>query len=88
MATQITLPKDANGRKIPLDTDALYDKNGEEHIFNKHPFEMVSKNGNLYTFEAKIEANTAGSFKTGIRMYPKNKELPHRQDFCYIKWLD
>ena len=64
------------------------DKNGEEHIFNKHPFEMVSKNGNLYTFEAKIEANTAGSFKTGIRMYPKNKELPHRQDFCYIKWLD
>lgn len=49
---------------------------------------MVSKNGNLYTFEAKIEANTAGSFKTGIRMYPKNKELPHRQDFCYIKWLD
>ena len=64
------------------------DKNGEEHIFNKHPFEMVSKNGNLYTFEAKIEANTAGSFKTGIRMYPKNKELPHRQDFCYIKWLE
>ena len=64
------------------------DKNGEEHVFNKHPFEMVKKDGNLYTFEASIEADTAGSFKTGVRMYPKNSELPHRQDFCYIKWLD
>lgn len=64
------------------------DKNGEEHVFNKHPFEMVHKDGNLYTFEASIEADTAGSFKTGTRMYPKNSELPHRQDFCYIKWLD
>ncbi len=25
----IELPKDAEGREIPLDTDALYDKNGE-----------------------------------------------------------
>ena len=64
------------------------DKNGEEHVFNKHPFKMVKKDGNLYTFEASIEADTAGSFKTAVRMYPKNSELPHRQDFCYIKWLD
>jgi starch phosphorylase len=21
-------------------------------------------------------------------MYPKNKYLPHRQDFCYVKWLE
>ena len=28
-----------------------------------------------------------GSFKTGVRMYPKNENLPHRQDFCYVKWL-
>jgi starch phosphorylase len=21
-------------------------------------------------------------------MYPKNKNLPHRQDFCYVKWLE
>jgi starch phosphorylase len=21
-------------------------------------------------------------------MYPKNKHLPHRQDFCYVKWLE
>jgi len=21
-------------------------------------------------------------------MYPKNDLLPHRQDFCYVKWLE
>ena len=63
-------------------------KNDEEYVFNKHPFTMTGKNGNLYTFEANIEADEAGSFKTGVRMYPKNSELPHRQDFCYVKWLD
>ena len=64
------------------------DKNGEEHVYNKHPFKMTGKEGNLYTFEANIEAARAGSFKTGVRMYPKNNNLPHRQDFCYIKWLE
>ena len=29
MATQITLPRDAEGREIPLDTEVLYDCNGD-----------------------------------------------------------
>lgn len=28
-----------------------------------------------------------GSFKLAFRMYPKNGHLPHRQDFCYVRWL-
>lgn len=31
MATQITLPRDAAGREIPLDTKVLYDKDNKEH---------------------------------------------------------
>ena len=58
--------------------------NGEEYVVNKHPFNIIGKDGNNYIFEATIEA---GSFKTGVRMYPKNENLPHRQDFCYVKWL-
>lgn len=33
MATQIILPKDADGREIPLDTEVMYDANGKKvHI--------------------------------------------------------
>ena len=62
-------------------------KNGEEYVVNKHPFHIIGKDGNNYIFESTIEADEAGSFKTGVRMYPKNENLPHRQDFCYVKWL-
>lgn len=32
MATQITLPKDAEGKEIPLDTETLYDEYGNQRI--------------------------------------------------------
>lgn len=35
MATQITLPKDAEGREVPLDTEMLYDEYGEQRRIAK-----------------------------------------------------
>ena len=65
------------------------DQQGGDHVLNKvHPFKMVKQEGNLYTFECKETPDQAGNYKACIRMFPKNDLLPHRQDFCYIKWLD
>lgn len=64
------------------------DKNGEEQIFSKREFKMVGREGNNYTFEATFEPDVAGAFKSCVRMYPKNENLVHREDFCYVKWLD
>lgn len=64
------------------------DKNGEERISNIIPFNVVAHDGNCYTFEGKLESNNAGIFKTAVRMYPKCDKLPHRQDFCYVKWIE
>jgi len=65
------------------------DTNGEEHIANVYSFKLVNKEGNLYTFECNITPDKAGTFKTGVRMFPKNDKLPipHRQDFCYVRWI-
>lgn len=44
MATQITLPKDAEGREIPLDTKVLYDGDGnakEVQAFDYSPVESM-----------------------------------------------
>ena len=64
------------------------DKNGEERIYSIEPLKMVKKEGNNYTFEAELAPKQAGQYKSAVRMYPKNKHLPHRQDFCYLKWLE
>ena len=63
-------------------------KDGEEHIFSKREFDVVAHEGNNYTFEATFEPDVAGSFKSCVRMYPKNENLVYREDFCYVKWLD
>ena len=57
-------------------------------IHDVYPFEMVKQEGNLYTFKVTFEAEAAGAYKCSVRMFPKNNLLPHRQDFCYVKWLD
>ena len=64
------------------------DENGEERIFSVRPLDVVGRDGNNYTFEGKLELSNAGNFKTAVRMFPKNANLPHRQDFCYVKWFE
>ena len=64
------------------------DENGEERIFSVRPLEVVGREGNNYTFEGKFELSNAGNYKTAVRMFPKNANLPHRQDFCYVKWFE
>ena len=64
------------------------DENGEERIFSVRPLEVVGREGNNYTFEGKLELSNAGNYKTAVRMFPKNANLPHRQDFCYVKWFE
>ena len=61
---------------------------GDREIYGVYPFKMIAHEGSNYTFEAVIEPDVAGSFRSCVRMYPKNSNLPHRQDFCYVKWLD
>ena len=63
------------------------DKNGEERIFSIRPLEVVGQEGNNYIFEGKVTPDVAGNLRSAVRMYPKNSNLPHRQDFCYVKWL-
>ena len=60
---------------------------GQQHVYSVEPFEVVKKEGNLYTFRVKHKLENAGSFKVSYRMFPKNADLPHRQDFCYVRWF-
>lgn len=60
----------------------------DREVYSVHEFKMVGHEGNLYTFEVTIEPDRAGAYRAAVRMFPKNKELPHRQDFCYVKWLE
>ena len=86
--------------KVVLDEQGLDDAVGLELVTLKpetdpsdrevsvHEFTMTGHEGNLYSFEVNVEPDRAGAYRAAVRMFPKNKELPHRQDFCYVKWLE
>ena len=64
------------------------DEEGRDHVAQVEPLEVTKREGNLFTFEGTHIIPTAGSFKVAYRMFPKNADLPHRQDFCYVKWFN
>ena len=63
------------------------DSEGKEHIHAIDTLNLVKKENNIHTFECTPTVNNAGLFKVAYRMYPKNADLPHRQDFCYVRWF-
>ena len=60
---------------------------GVDVIYKTFPLQVVKRDGNLVTFELKTFIDMAGSFRTAFRMYPKNKHLTSRQDFCFVRWF-
>lgn len=49
--------------------------------------ELVKIEGTVLKFNLDYQMDLAGSFKYAFRMFPKNEDLPHRQDFCYVRWI-
>ena len=88
----MTYVVDEQGLKDAVGLELVTLKNNldgdDREVYRIHPFKIKAHEGNLYTFEAIIEPDEAGAFRSCVRMYPKNANLPHRQDFCYVKWLD
>ena len=63
------------------------DKDGQDHVYNVVPFTVCGRQGQNVTFTACHSIDNAGIFKVCYRLFPKNEHLPHRQDFCYVKWF-
>ena len=86
--------------KVELDTKGLNDKgigielvairtsqHNNDKLYEVEPLKLVKAEGTRLTFETKYQFDYAGGMKFGLRMYPFNDLLPHRMDFCYVRWL-
>jgi starch phosphorylase len=63
------------------------DKNRQE-ISAVFEFDLIKTEGSKLYFSTVITNRKTGHHKIGIRVYPKNPDLPHRMDFAYVRWLD
>ena len=53
----------------------------------KQEFKLVDLKGKIATYHVDIVPTKTGAYDFGIRIFPKNEELPHRQDFNLVKWI-
>ena len=64
------------------------DSDNNQQLYSVVPFKVVKREGNVFTFQLDNVMENVGSFKQACRMYPKNPLLPHRMDFCYVRWFN
>ena len=51
------------------------------------PFSVEKAEGKIITYKLDLNLMSAGAFGYAIRIVPNHPELPHRQDFHYLKWV-
>ncbi|HEX3007078.1 MAG TPA: alpha-glucan family phosphorylase, partial [Bacteroidales bacterium] len=50
-------------------------------------FKLFSLEGKIATYKVDIVPVKTGAYDFGIRIFPKNPALPHKQDFNLVKWI-
>ena len=97
------LPANVGGKckvAVELDTKGLNDKgigvelvairtstHNNDKLYDVKQLNLVKAEGSHLFFELAYRLDYAGGMKFGLRMYPKNDLLPHRMDFCYVRWI-
>ena len=97
------LPANVGGKckvAVELDTKGLNDKgigvelvairtstHNHDKLYEVKQLNLVKAEGSHLFYEVDYRLDYAGGMKFGLRMYPKNDLLPHRMDFCYVRWI-
>lgn len=62
-------------------------KHNEDVLHEVKEMELTGTEGSKMHFSLDYRLNRAGTIKYAFRMFPKHENLPHRQDFCYVRWF-
>ena len=75
------------GRDVKLELVVYKEEDGQTKFYRKAPLEVVAQDGDILTYNCKVPFHENGMFRYAYRAYPWNDNLPHRQDFAYLKWF-
>lgn len=56
-------------------------------IIHTQEFKLIELNGRIAKYTVDVIPFKTGAFDFGIRLFPKHHDLPHRQDFSFVKWI-
>ena len=80
--------KDLNDKGIGIELVAVRTStHNNDKLYEVEELKLVKAEGSILRYEATYQLDYAGGLKFAFRMFPKNEELPHRMDFCYVRWI-
>ena len=80
--------KDLNDKGIGVELVAIRTStHNNDKLYEVEPLQLKKAEGSHMFFETIYQLDYAGGMKFGLRMYPQNELLPHRMDFCYVRWI-
>jgi len=65
----------------------MQSEHGAIKLHEHKEFQLAGVSGRTAVYEVTLLPKITGAFDFGIRMFPKNPNLPHRQDFSLVKWI-
>jgi hypothetical protein len=69
-----------------IGVELVITENGER-LISVHEFTLDNASIDKVQYKAKVIIEQPGTFNYGIRIFPKNELLPHRQDINLVKWI-
>ena len=75
------------GRSVGLELVIYREVDGELKFHSTMPMKVTDEDGDILTYALKDRIKDTGIFRLSFRAFPWNNNLPHRQDFAYVKWL-
>lgn len=65
----------------------MISESGQMKLYDHKEFKLAGVSGRTAIYEVTLLPFKTGAFEFGIRMFPKNPALSHRQDFNLVKWI-
>ena len=75
------------GRSIGVDLVTHIQEDNQYKFHKCFTLEIVKEDGIFVTYHIKTKLKNPGSFRYSFRVFPTNENMPHRQDFAYVKWI-
>lgn len=75
------------GKDIRVEAVVYKLVDGQEEFLERSEFKLDKIEGNIAHFSYDEKLRNPGQLRYAFRIYPWNAELPHRQDFAYVRWF-
>ncbi len=79
--------KGLDAHSIGVELVTIKQENHKDVLCRVSELELIKSEGSKLTYQLSSMIDNAGAFKYAYRMFPKHEDLPHRQDFCFVRWF-